>query len=135
MTTLPNPAEKIWDVLVADSGVGSLIGDRIFYQQASVGVGIPYVVFYIASGVMPNETPRGDLDWVFRVEAVANYPGSATAIQDAVFTALHEQALSLAGWTNYRMQCINVLDLPPNATEGVQYFRRVGEYRVRASED
>jgi hypothetical protein len=93
------------------------------------------VIFYLASGLMPNQSPRDDIDWVFRVEAVGESAESADNVRSQIYTALHEQTLTLTGWGNYRTACERVTVLPVENKDGRQYWRRVGDYRVRASED
>jgi len=107
------------------------VGTRIYNPQAPAGTDLPYVLFYLASGVMPNWNPQLFIDDVYRIEGVGATRATAESTFNAVFTALHLQAFTLTGWSAYWVACERVTTLVENLA-GKQYFRRVGDFRIKA---
>ena len=135
MTTHPDLGQVIYTTLLNHAGVSALVSTRIYDQIAQDGDGLPalpYVVFYIASELMANTTPRDDLDATFRVEAVGERLSQAKSVQDAVYTALHRQGLTIAGWSNY-WTVFDRLTTLVDVTEGRKYYRRIMDFRVKVS--
>lgn len=131
MSSLPGVETALYATLSGNSGVAALVSTRIYNPQAPAGVDLPYLLFYLASGLMPNQSPRLDINDVYRVEAVGSTRAQAEAVFNAAFTALHLQALTLTGWTNYWLACERRTILIDNL-EGRQFFRRIGDFRIKA---
>lgn len=133
MPSIPSIDTAFRAALTAHSGLTALVGTvNIFNLQAPPGVALPYVVFYSASGQIPNIVPRDTLNYVYRCEGLATSRGSAEAIHQQIYAALHEQSLTITGWTNYWLACENIYPLYENV-EGSPRWRYGGVYRVKAS--
>ena len=124
--------------LLANAGitaiVGSGVGARIYSPQAPAGATLDYIIFYAGSEIVPNTQPRDDLNAVFRVDSWAATKARAVTLSGAVFSALHKETLTIAGWSNYWMVCEGKQDFIQDVS-GVQYYRRVWDVRIRASKD
>lgn len=135
MPSIPSIDTAFRAKLTAHSGLTSLIGTvNIYNQQAPEGVALPYVVFYLASGLIPNSVPRDTLNFVYRAEGLATTRDSAEAIHQQIYAALHEQTLTVTGWTNYWTACENIYPIFENV-KGSPRWRYGGVYRVKASSD
>lgn len=131
--TVPNIDAGLYAKLVATSALTALVSTRIYNLQAPQGTTIPYVIFYLASGLPDNRTPHQDMNSIYRVECVSNISLSAAyAIQTAVHNALHRSTLTITGWSVFQMQQENQAHFIDNV-EGLQVWRVIGDYRIRAS--
>lgn len=135
MATLPSIDQAVYSKLSAAASLASLVSTRIAESQAPSGWALPYIIFYQASQVLPNDTPRDDINTVYRVEAVAGTRAAAEALHQAIYAVMHNESLTITGWSNYWTRCIGVIKPPVENVEGKQYHRRVGEYRIRAARD
>ena len=132
MSTHPDIGQAIYLTLLNHAGVSGLVSNRIYEQEVQGDDTLPYIVYYIASEIAPNWTPREDLDATFRVEAVSEYLAQAKSVQGAVYTALHRQGLTIAGWSNY-WTVFDRLTALVDVTEGRHYWRRIQTFRVKIS--
>lgn len=132
MPSLPSVDTALYSSLTAASGLTSLVGTKIYNLQAPPGAALPYVVFYLASGLIPNIVQRDTLDFVYRAEGLASTRASAEAIQQQIYAALHESTLTISGWSNYWLACETITSLFENV-EGDPRWRYIGDYRVKAS--
>ena len=131
---LPGLDGVIYTALTGDATVNGIVGTNVYALQAPAGVALPYIVFYLASGVVPNTQPRDDFNTVYRVESRASTRAGAQALADAVFDVLHEASLSTSGWSIYW----TVVEAEQHFIEnydGVQVYRRVIDVRLRGSKD
>ena len=135
MTTYayPDVETALYSALTGASALTTLVSTRIYNPQAPANSTIPYVVFYLASGLMPNQSPRLDINNVYRIEGVGSTRAQAENVFKAIFTALHLQTLSITGWGTYWLACEGVRSLVENA-EGNQYYRRIGDFRLKADQ-
>jgi len=133
MSSLPAVETALYSALSGNSGVTTAVGTRLYNPQAPAGTVLPYVLFYLASGLMPNQSPRLDIHHVYRVEAVGRTRAQAEAAFNAVFAALHLKTLTVTGWSNHWTACERVVSLVDNL-EGVQFHRRIGDFRIMAAE-
>ena len=131
---LPGLDAAVRTLLVGSAPVTGIVGQKVYNLQAPASAALPYLIFYQASGVLPNAQPRDTLNHVFRVEARASSGTGAITLAGAVFDALHEQVLTLSGWTNYWMVVTNETVFIENV-DGVQYYRRVYDIRIKASKN
>ncbi len=135
MPSIPSIDTAFRAKLTGYSALTALVGTaNIFNLQAPPGVALPYVVFYLASGQIPNIVPRDTLNDLYRCEGLATSRGSAEAIHQQIYAALHEQSLTITGWTNYWLACEDRYTLYENV-EGNPRYRYGGVYRVKASSD
>lgn len=131
---LPDLNTALYSKLSNDSGVSALVGTKIYSRLAPSGTDAPYIVFYLGSGLSPKLTSTGTIDDIYRVDSWSLLQATTKSVHDAVHTALDEQALTISGWTNYRMQCVRWNEFT-ETFEGKQYHRYVWDVRIRASKD
>lgn len=132
MSALPAVEAALFSRLATDAGVTARVGQRIYNLQAPSGEPRPYLVFYLASGLLPRLTARLDTNDVYRVEAVADTRAAAEALRGAVFAALDSQPLTLAGFSNYWLKAERTTTLT-ETRDGQQIWRYITDYRVRTS--
>lgn len=134
MPSLPSVDTAFYSALSAGTALTARVGSAIYNLQAPPGVALPYVVYYLASGLIPNVVQRDTLDFVYRVEGLATTRGSAEAIHQQIYAVLHESTLTITGWTNYWTACETITPIFENVS-GSPRWRFVGDYRVKASSD
>jgi hypothetical protein len=133
-SNLPAAGSALYTKLSGASTVTDLVGTDIWRLQAPEGTDTPYIVYYSANAQWPNTTPRDDVNDVFRVECVGGTRQEAENVLDAAQGVLHEQSLTIPGWSNYWLACERVAELVENH-EGRQLWRYVGDYRMKASKE
>ncbi len=132
MTSAARALQKaVYVALVADDGVGLLIGDRI-YDGAPRNAVFPYVTLGRATltdwstGTEAGAEHRLTLD----VWSRAHGKSECLAIAEAIRVALHDAALALAGHAlvNLRFETADTVRDPDGITfHGVLRFRAVTE--------
>lgn len=110
----------------------ALYGTRVYSQLAPQGATLPYVVFdYVAGGDL-NDSPSRIVDVEYRVEAIGATQAAARTIAGHIEACLHNGTLSASGWNHIATTHIRPFSLQ-ETTDGVQYWRRGGFYRIRMS--
>lgn len=135
--SFPSLDTALYQKLASTSAVTSLVGGtaapRIYESLAPSGAALPYVIFYLASGVNQNNNPSQGINDVYRVEARGSSRASAEAVMSAINDALHRQALTVTGWSNFytsverRQHFIETVS-------GQQHWRRILDVRFRLDE-
>lgn len=126
---------KILTISAVTAIVGSGASAKVAAFSAIPGWTRPYVTFTEASVVNPQvATDTTLVNSVWRISAWDNSPNGAQVLADALYDGLHDQILTVTGWTNHwfrheRMQRLEVNE------EGAQYWHYVGDYRLRADSD
>lgn len=110
----------------------ALYSTRVYSQLAPQGATLPYVVYDYAAGGDTNESPSRIVDVEYRVEAVGTTQAQARTIAGHIEDALHNGTLTASGWNHIATTHIRPLSLQ-ETTDGVQYWRRGGIYRIRMS--
>lgn len=139
--TYPDIASALGAKLKATSAITTITSTRIYHLQAKDTTTYPVVVFFPGAEAWENITPRNSKDDIWRVRSTtkqdtgtyANQQGAYT-LHQAVYNALHEQALTITGWTNFWMTCEREMKYPEN-TDGTQFWHFVWDVRIRISED
>jgi hypothetical protein len=90
-----------------------------------------YVIFQIQAGGDTNTSPRRDVDVIFRVEFISTSLANARAGAGYIDDLLHDQDLTLVGWSNYRMVAER-LWAQDEVIGGKRWYRRGAFYRVEA---
>ena len=129
----PDIHGAIYTKLVATSGITVLVSARVYDKQAPSSAALPYIVFDLGSGLVPNLTPVADFNYVFRVHSwskVSN--GEAKAIHGAVYDALHHKPVTLSGWAVSWQACEGQQDFV-ETIEGTQYYHFVWDVRIRGT--
>ncbi len=130
----PSLAGALFSKLNNDAALTVLIGSKIYSLEAAEGTALPYVIFYVTAGLVPNIVPRETLNQVYSVESRATTRGLAEDVHQAVYAALHKQTLTISGWTNYWMACERAYEFSEQLG-GVTYYRFVWDIRISASKD
>ena len=132
--TFPGVEAALRTKLVGSSAVTAIVGQKVYNLQAPAKTLLPYVVFYSASDILPNIVPRDTFNNVYRVECWASTGAGMDALAAVIEDILHKQSLSLSGWTNYWMAVEGRKVFIENV-DGVQYYRRVHDIRIKASKN
>ncbi len=122
----------LYTKLTGNANLQSLVAAKIFDTKATQPTADPYVLFQFTGGGDENETPRREVNVVYRVEGVSRVQATARTIAGYIDEALHDQALTLTGWSNYRMMQENYFNLE-QIIEGIQFYRKGGFYRIMLS--
>lgn len=139
MANYPNIETALYSRLATDASIAALVGGtaspRIYSHQAPSGAARPFVLFYEATSTLTNETPRLDINHIYRIEANAATRAAAESLKGAIFTALHEVELTgITGYSNFRLVCERHTALIENISGG-QVYRRIGDYRIQLSKE
>ena len=124
----------LYTTLSGDSNLNTTlgVGGRVFDTQAPSGSAEPYVIFQITAGGDENDSPRRAVDVMVRVEAISSVQDTARKISSRIDALLHNQELTITGWSNYATQNnrpVNLVD----TVAGKQWYRKGAFYRLRAS--
>ena len=128
--------DAIYDKLAGTAAVTTLLATttNIFETEAPRSAAFPYVVYFLHGGIGDElSNPDRHINILITIKAVsATSIASAGAIASAVDTALHNQSLTVTGWTV--IQCAR--DWPVRYTEhgidGREIYHAGGIYRLRA---
>lgn len=132
--SFPDVGAALYTRLTADAGVSALVGSRVSELVVPNTEAVPWVRYYIAVGTVPNTEPRDTIDERWRVECTDTDRAGAWTLCQAVSSALHEQTLTLSGWTNYKTEVSNLVRLT-ETVDGRHYWRFIVDVRIRASQD
>src|SRR5579885_203940 len=89
--------------LNANSALNTLCCGDIFDTIAPDIDGLDnYVVFQNVAGGDTNDSPRRNLDITYRVEFISTDIAHARAGAGHIEEALHQQELTISGWSNWR---------------------------------
>jgi hypothetical protein len=113
------------------SAITTLLGSAKIYKSiAPQGTALPFVVFQWQGGGDENVTPRNSVNVVYTVKAVGSTLVSVDNIDAQIKIALHEQTLTVTGWTNYRTQREDAVDFVEVDEAGVVTYHRGAIYRI-----
>jgi hypothetical protein len=129
----PTIDQAIFNKLVGDSEVSSLVGTDVFVLQAPSGTIEPYILFKQIAGGFEHSSPRPEIDVTYRIECVATSREGAEEGASAIYHALHNQDLIIDGWNNYDTAGGGWYTLIDNS-EGDVSYRVGGMYRIRADQ-
>jgi hypothetical protein len=110
----------------------ALWGQRVYTGQAPQGATLPYVVFNVVSGGDLALSRSRLVDVRYRAVCIALSAAEARDGGDHLDAALHEQPLTIAGWTHLGTTQHTLISRV-ETLEGRQYWGRGGVYRVRAA--
>ena len=92
---------------------------------------LPYVVFQWQGGGEQNLTPSRIRNVVYTVKAVAYTKSSAAVLAEQLDLALHDQTLSVSGWTNWATTREDDVQLAEVAEDGRVFWHIGAIYRFR----
>lgn len=107
---------------------------RVYSQQAPAGVlagTVDYVVFFNVGGGDENSNPAGSFDVDYQVECWSPLLSNARAGHTYIKAALHYQALTFVGSTNFWTVQKDLISTVENV-EGKQWWRRGAVFQIRA---
>jgi hypothetical protein len=133
VTTYPDIEKALYSKLTGTGAITALVSTRIYNLVAPLGTTRPYIVFYPASERSEKTTPVFGLNTVYRIEAAADNRSGAFTVQAAVLTALEAAQLSVTGYLNFWTANEGFVSIVENL-DGRQFWRRIGDYRIRVSE-
>jgi hypothetical protein len=106
-------------------------GSYIYDPVAPPGQARPYVIFTHTGGGYENINPSNLQGHLYLVKGVANSKKMAGEIHDLILTALHNQTVTVSGYTNFwtaaeeEVRMVEVLD------DGKTVFHCGAYYRIR----
>lgn len=125
----------IYSTLAAGTALTTTLGGTAIYNNlAPRDKALPYVIFSQQSGREDDETPRRTLTFRYLVKGVANSMSAAGTVADQVDTLLHDNALSVSGWTNYWMHRETTVRYIETTDAGEHIGHAGAVYTVRLSE-
>ncbi len=123
--------QGIYSKLTGQASLITALGGTLIYSgQAPQNPGAKYCVFQWQGGGDANESPTRMRSLLYTVRGVATTKANALSIDSAIDDALHNQTLTVTGWTNIwlaRETDINFIE--PDAG-GVNRYHAGGIYRV-----
>ncbi len=114
----------IYNKLAAASGLTALLTTTtaIYPHVAPQGTAMAYVTFNFSGGGLMNINPSELHNPVYAVQGIAASNSAATAIQTQIKAALHEQTLTVTGYTNFHTMCENEISYTEVTREGTLVF-------------
>ena len=105
MVALANIGTAVYNAMTADSGVMAWCGTvqgmpQVYEHEPLPTATLPFYLFYAASQVNMNDSPRVQWNSVYRIEALAETPGAAQAGAEHVYTLFHGKSVTLDGYGN-----------------------------------
>ena len=118
----------LYGKLTAGTILGAGVG--VYRDQAPDIAVLPYVVFSLNAGGPMNVNPSDLRDEVYFVRAYASQPLTAGSIDALASGALHNQTLTVTGYTNVRTVRELDLELVENPPNGEIIYMCGGLYRL-----
>lgn len=130
MTAIASLLETaLYSKLTSGTALAALVSTRIYDTHVPASGTYPLVLFQHVAGGDTNSSPRRDVDVQFRVEAMARSAAEARQIAGFIDDLLHEQELTITGWSNYRLVA-EALFNRVDQDEMQQVFRKGAIYRI-----
>lgn len=121
----------LYNKLVGASGlITELGGTAIYNQRAPQTSGSKYVVFQWQGGGDENESPTRMRNLLYTVQAIATTKANASAVDVQIDTALHNQTLTVSGYTNIWCARETDINFVEEDAGGVPYYHSGGIYRI-----
>lgn len=109
---------------------GGSIGCPIYRNQAPEGAALPYVVFSVHAGGPHNINPSDLRDEVYFVRAYAATASQAGTLDASCSALLHNQVLTVTGYTCIQTKREMDLELVENPPSGAAISMCGGLYRI-----
>ena len=123
----------LYNKLAGDATLVALLtdGTAIYQGQAPPGTDRPYVMFDWAGGGHENINPSELTNFVYAVKGVSDVLETAADIDARVKTVLHNQSITVAGYTNFWLARETEVRLIEAAPDGNPIFHYGANYRIR----
>jgi hypothetical protein len=110
--------------------ITALGGTLIYNSMAPQNPGTKYAVFQWQGGGDANESPTRMRNLLYTVRGVATTKAVALSIDSAIDDALHNQTLTVSGWTNIQLQRETDINFIEQDAGGVNRYHAGAIYRV-----
>ena len=117
--------------LITELG-GTFIYNSLAAQGVNDTASDKYVVFQWQGGGDDNKTPSRARSVLYTVYGVGLTPEAAAAIDGYIDAALHDQTLTITGWTNYWTARESDINFVETDSQGITRHRIGGIYRIRS---
>lgn len=125
----------IYNALAAGTALTNTLGGTAIYNTlAPRDRALPFVIFSQQAGREDNETPRRTVTSRYLVKGIATSMLAAGTIADQVDALLHDTALTVTGWTNYRMRRTTTVRYIETTDAGEQVGHAGAVYEILLSE-
>lgn len=122
----------IYNKLNGTAALTTALGGSYIYQHtAPQGQALPYVIFFHAGGGQENVNPSDLQNHVYLVKAVAADLSQAGSLDDNIRAALHQQTLTIAGYTNIYTARETTVRLAEVTGKGTFAYHAGAYYRIR----
>jgi hypothetical protein len=123
--------EALYTTLSATSALTTELGGTAIYnKRAPQPAPDKYVIFQWQGGGDLNESPTRMRNPIYTVRGVAPTQAGASAIDDEIDAALHNQELTVTGWTNIWMAREDDVNFVEYDASGVAHYNVGGQYRI-----
>jgi len=132
MADVVTPLEVgIYNKLIGQASLITALGGTFVYNQlAPQPAPAKYCVFQWQGGGDLNESPTRMREPLYTVRGVATTKAAAIAIDAAIDAALHNQTLTVTGWTNILCRRQTDINFIEQDSGGVNRFHAGAIYRV-----
>ena len=126
-------SNALHDTLAADGTLTTALSaaTAIYESFAKKGVALPYCIYQHMGGGDENLTPSRMLNEVWLVKGVSESLAAAKTIAAAIDDVLHDQTLTVSGWTNFWTARENAVKYAEVGDDGKPIYHRGGLYRIR----
>lgn len=110
--------------------IAELGGTFIYNKLAPQSTNPPYVIFQQQGGGDVNDTPIRSRNILYTVFGCARTPEAAAAIDRDIDATLHNQTLTVSGWSNYWLARETDVQFVELDAAGLEIFRTGAIYRA-----
>jgi hypothetical protein len=111
--------------------ISALGGTALYYIQAPDLATQPYVIWSWSGGGDENITPNRTKNLMILFRSFAATPAQAGSIDNLVDARLHNQTLTVTGWTNFWLARETEVALQENLPSGEKSYMAGAMYRIR----
>jgi len=123
----------LYSKLTGDTALVALLsaGTPVFQMEAPPNTDRPYVIFFSAGGGPDNITPSDLRSMVYGVKGIANTLTAAANIDARLDTLLHNQSITVSGYTNIWLAREIDVSTVEDAPDGNPIYQYGAYYRIR----
>lgn len=125
----------LYNALSGYSGLTTLLGGTLIYnKQAPQNPGTAYVVFQWQGGGDENLQLNRSRNVLYTVRAIADTQEKAAAVDTQIDGALHNQTLTVSGWSNINMVRTDDISFVESTDVETPLFHVGGIYQIQIDE-
>ena len=124
----------IYSTLTGDATLVALLADAtsVYHLQAKDGAPFDFVVYNKMSAIEPNTEAHRIINAVYQIRAYSDQSAQAADAIDARIDALlHNQAVSITGYTRLRLVRTDSIEMTENLPNGLTVWSSGGLYQIR----